>query len=122
MKLIKTEDLDNLVNQLNKETIKDENFLKQFCNEKIVKSKKGKFYLILDCLANQFLARCLVVQNRLAQGKSEEYEKYLIEMAQKAECQAMNPQESQNFLYKDRSERVKKVLEKDNELLERLQD
>src|SRR5688572_27279216 len=120
MELIKTEDLDSLANQLNKETTKDESFLKQFCNEKIVKGKKGKFYLILDCLANQLLARCLVVQNRLVQGKNEEYEKHLIEMAQKAECQTMNPQDPQNFLYKDRIERVKKVLAGDNELLKKL--
>jgi len=85
--------------------------------------EKTKIYWVLDNLANQILARCLIVQNRLYTGeKCEEYENHLFELAQDLRCRAMNPKYPEASLYSNREKLVNQVLAGDKELLKRLQD
>ena len=120
-------DLTEIAQQVNSESIKDKEFLKKFCSEEFLSehplSYKSDIYWILDNLANQILARCLIVQNRLyTDEKDEEYEKHLIELAQDLQCKAMNPKYPQASLYSNRERLVNQAINGDQELLKRLQD
>ena len=55
-------------------------------------------------------------------GKDEEYEKYLIELAQDLRCKSMNPKYPEASLYENRKRLVQQALNGDKELLKRLQD
>lgn len=126
MKLLEISDLNELASQLNQETAQDWNFLFKFCRKdpsKFLKNFGGNYYWILDQLANTILARCLVIQNRLYEGKDEEYEKHLEELAKDHfKCNLMNPKNPQASLYKTREKLVQQALKGDIELLSRLQD
>ncbi|CAJ0924495.1 16469_t:CDS:2 [Entrophospora sp. SA101] len=74
-------------------------------------------------LTNTILARCLVIQNRLYEGKNIEYEKHLEYLAQQnLKCNAMNPKNPAASLYENRAKLVNQALTPDLELLKRLQD
>ena len=129
MKLIDISDLNNLAEQVNKESIKDREFLKKIGNEKFVNiaiewDYKGTcIYLTLDQLANSILARCVITHNRLLNGKDEEWEKNINNLAYESfKCASINPKQPNTFFYKDRQELVKRVLENDPELLSKLED
>ncbi|CAG8662176.1 275_t:CDS:2, partial [Ambispora leptoticha] len=74
-------DLNELVSQVNQATIQDEEFLKKIF-PKGIEINKRTYYRILDQIANTILARCLIIQNRLYDGKDEEYEKRLENLTQ----------------------------------------
>jgi len=118
MKLIEITDLNELAQQVNSETIQNEEFLRQFCSEEVIERNKGEFYWILDTLANQILARCVVIQNRLYTKKIEkDYEEHLIELTQNLECHAMNPLHPQASLRTTRERLINQTLNGDIELL-----
>jgi hypothetical protein len=75
MVLIDYSDLDDLVNKLNLQTINDPELLSKFIpKEYLPLVPQLSLRVILDNLANQLLARCLITQSRLHFGKDEEYE------------------------------------------------
>ena len=117
MKLINIDDLTKIIQQINQEAANSEEFLGKICpgeKEKFIEKEKGNYYLISDQLANTILARCLIIQNRLYEGKDEEYEKHLENLAQKRlKCYLMNPKNPEASLYEGRKERVNKVIKGD---------
>ncbi|CAI2183832.1 16499_t:CDS:2 [Funneliformis geosporum] len=77
MILINKSDLDNLVQKLSLKTIQDPELLRKFIPRECVlmfNICSLSLHIILDNLANQLLARCLIVQSRLHFGKDIEYE------------------------------------------------
>ncbi|CAG8602401.1 495_t:CDS:1, partial [Ambispora gerdemannii] len=74
-------------------------------------------------IANSILARCLVIINRLYEGKDEKYEKYLEELAKKdLKCSFMNPKNPEASLYQNREKLVNQALTGDKTLLAKIAD
>ncbi|CAG8668134.1 3950_t:CDS:2, partial [Ambispora gerdemannii] len=92
MKLLDISDLNILAQQVNKETVNNEEFLKQLCNEKALK------------------------------GKDEEYEKNLEELAKSLHCMSMNPKNPVASIYQNREKLVQQALTGDKTLLAKIAD
>lgn len=126
MRLISIKDLKKLVDKVNETTIKDEKFLKRIAPNGKFKEGRDTYYWILDQIANNILVRCLIVQNRLYEGKNEESEEYewkLERLVKKTEKKyKIIPKDSDDFSYERRKEKVEKVINGDLELLSKLQD
>ncbi|RIA81614.1 hypothetical protein C1645_836708 [Glomus cerebriforme] len=96
------DDLTETAQQVNRESIKDDEFLRKFCSEDFVNSM-GKF-------------------KGYSAFKNTNYEKHLINLTRSLECRAMNPKYPEASLYENREKLVNQALSGDQELLKRLQD
>src|SRR2546430_1993185 len=125
MKLIGIHDLTVLVQQINQDSIKDQQFLQQISQEGMIINNQPyqTIYRVIDQITNSIFARCLTIQNRLYAGKDEEYEKKLTELAyQTLKCRSMNPKYPLASYYPNRKKLIDKVLSGDTKLQAKLSD
>jgi len=123
--LINTDDLTKLAYSLTEENSQDPEFMKKFGIDeskiKILRPRKDKAYIMLDNLANQILARCIIAADRLTHGKDEEFEENVMSIAFDFQrCGAIpEPRETDQ----EKLEAVvDKALNGDKELLQKLAD
>jgi|SRR6185436_2861414 len=121
MKLIGIHDLTVLIQQINQDSIKDQQFLQQISSDGM--NSYQTIYRVIDQISNSIFARCLTIQNRLYAGKDEKYEKKLTELAyQTLKCRSMKPKYPLASYYPNRKKLINQVLNGDTELRAKLSD
>ncbi|CAG8452912.1 10871_t:CDS:2, partial [Racocetra fulgida] len=75
MALINISDIDEIAEQLNKQTANDPDFLKKTfkISEKEAQRTKGDFFLMYSELVSRIVARCCIIENRFCEGKDESF-------------------------------------------------
>lgn len=127
--LIKVEELNSFAYRLNEDNWQDPNFIKHFGigkgNIEFLKVNSEEMsqvvYTLLDNLANQIIARCVIISNRLTHGTDNEDESKIMELAlgfQKCDEIEKTLKETDRRKIKGL---VDKVLAGDKELASRLQ-